>query len=258
MIIKHTKNGKYPLVLLHGWGLNSAVWDFVLPQLEQWFDVIRIDLPGFGVNHQHGPSQYSVENLARKIAPYCPDDSIVVGWSLGGLVGAQMALEQPQKVTSLCLVASTPCFVEQDLWKGIKPQVLQQFVAQLSEDREKTVERFLAIQAMGSATVRQDVKQLKQALNAYPKASEAALAGGLQILKSTDLRQAMTQLTMPVKGIFGRLDALVAIKSIEQWAGSLPDFEYKVVHKASHAPFISHRTEFIEHLYEMYQGQIRS
>lgn len=252
MIIKHSDNGKQPLVLLHGWGLNSAVWDCVLPALEQWFDVCRIDLPGFGVNRHKCPDSYDLNALAELIIPFCPDDSILAGWSLGGLVASQMALQQADKFSSLCLIASSPCFVQQDDWKGIKPDVLQNFASALSRDSEKTVARFLAIQAMGSSTARQDIKWLKQAMFSGGLPRSQALCGGLAILEQTDLRRQLTLLPIPVKGIFGRLDSLVAVQSIEQMAASLSDFDYRVLAKASHAPFISHREEFIRVLREMY------
>ncbi len=252
MIIKHSNNGKLPLVLLHGWGLNSAVWDFVLPDLELLFDVHRIDLPGFGVNTHKVPSRYDLVELAQMIAPLCPQGSILAGWSLGGLVASQMALQNSDQFASLCLIASTACFVEQPGWKGIKPDVLQSFSAALCGDSEKTVGRFLAIQAMGSASARDDIKFLKQALFSGGLPHAEALAGGLSILQCNDLRDDLAGLKIPVKGIFGRLDSLVALRSIEQMAPSLHDFDYRVLAKASHAPFISHREEFMTALKGLY------
>ncbi|MFT4925528.1 MAG: pimeloyl-[acyl-carrier protein] methyl ester esterase [Phenylobacterium sp.] len=252
MIIKHSDNGKLPLVLLHGWGLNSAVWDFILADLEQLFDVHRIDLPGFGFNNHKQLSRYDMDTLVALITPLCPPGCILAGWSLGGLVASQMALQHRERFSSLCLIASTPCFIRRPRWKGIKPEVLQQFANELGENSEKTISRFLAIQAMGSESARQDVKQLKQTLFKVGPALPQALSGGLAMLEEIDLRAQMPSLTLPVKGIFGRLDSLVALKSIEQMAGTLADFEYEVIAKASHAPFISHRSEFVAALKSFY------
>lgn len=257
MIIKHSNNGKFPLVLLHGWGVNSAVWDFVLSELELLFDVYRIDLPGFGQNHLNMPESYDLDAIARLVGEHCPQGSIIVGWSLGGLVAARIAQLLPENAASVCLVAASPCFIEGDGWSGIKGQVLAQFSQQLHQNREKTVERFLAIQAMGSMSARSDVKQLKQAVLNHPAAAEKALSGGLSILQQTDLRESMKALSVPVKGIFGRLDTLVSLKSIELWAQTMPEFEYQVMYSASHAPFISHKEAFVEHLRGMYKGFIR-
>ncbi|HXO25193.1 MAG TPA: alpha/beta fold hydrolase, partial [Streptosporangiaceae bacterium] len=37
-----------PLVLLHGLGSSRRAWDPVVPALADHFDVIAVDLPGFG------------------------------------------------------------------------------------------------------------------------------------------------------------------------------------------------------------------
>jgi pimeloyl-[acyl-carrier protein] methyl ester esterase len=58
----------------------------------------------------------------------------------------------PERVQALVTVASSPCFSAQDAWPGIKPEVLAGFQQQLSEDFQRTVERFLALQTMGTET----------------------------------------------------------------------------------------------------------
>ena len=44
---------------------------------------------------------------------------------------------------------------------------------------------------------------------------------------------------------FGRLDSLVPYRAIEKMVVLNGDFEYEVIDKASHAPFISHKSEFL-------------
>src|SRR6185312_13363044 len=47
--LAYTRSGSgAPLVLLHGIGLNRSSWNPVVPRLAQHFDVIAVDLPGFG------------------------------------------------------------------------------------------------------------------------------------------------------------------------------------------------------------------
>ena len=47
--LSYTRTGAgEPLVLLHGIGMSRQVWNPLLPALAQSFDVIAVDLPGFG------------------------------------------------------------------------------------------------------------------------------------------------------------------------------------------------------------------
>lgn len=240
-------NDKPVLVLLHGWGLNHAVWQQSLPQLTGQFNVLTPDLPGFGLAVNY-PEPYTLSDVAEMVAAQIPVGSLVLGWSLGGLVATQIALEYPEKVRALALVASSPCFVGSEDWPGMAPLVLQQFAAALAKDVALTIDRFLAIQALGSATARQEIKLLKQALLTLPLPQAAALAGGLKVLAEDDLRPRLAELQMPVAGCFGRLDSLVPVAMLQHLQLLLPNAALTILPKASHAPFISHPLEFSQWL----------
>lgn len=241
------KSAKPTLVFLHGWGLNRAVWQSVLPLLPSDQPVLCLDLPGFG-ERQVAPTPYALEAVAEQLLPEIPENSLLVGWSLGGLVALQIAKTAPQKVKALALVASSPCFVAQPQWAGMAPTVLAQFADALQNDVAKTIERFLAIQAMGSDSARQDIKRLKDAVMSLPAPQNIALAGGLTILASADLRQELAALNCPVSGCYGRLDSLVPVAMTTALALVAPAMDITVFAKASHAPFISHPQEFMQWL----------
>ena len=228
------------LFLLHGWGMNSGAFTSFIPYLHNSFRITTIDLPGFGENAEHLPSSYNVDSLARMIAPYIPPQSIVLGWSLGGLVAQKLAIQAQTKYAGLVTIASTPRFFEGADWPGISANLLATFKTQLDTDYKKTLERFLAIQAMGSNTARQDIKTIRQHITQYPRPSQRALKEGLQILSTEDLRSEISQIALPTLRVFGRLDSLVPTSGIERIGELQPQAETIVLPHASHAPFISH------------------
>ena len=240
------------LVLLHGWGMNQGVWQIILPELEflHGSTVSCVDLPGYGEN-QHCPSPYTLHEAAKQISEQLKDNTTLMGWSLGGLFALYIAKHWPDKVAKVILVASTPFFAEQADWPGIKPDVLNAFKEQLVTHREKTIERFLAIQAMGSHSARDDIKKLKQLLSELPAPKNTALTAGLDILQQDDLRDLFKDISVPLRGVFGRLDALVPYRVISKIKALNDDFEYEVLDKASHAPFISHKDEFLSAIKSM-------
>jgi pimeloyl-ACP methyl ester carboxylesterase len=64
--LAHTRTGAgAPLVLLHGMGSSRRAWDPVIPALAGHFDVIAIDLPGFG---DSGPLPPEVEPRPAALA----------------------------------------------------------------------------------------------------------------------------------------------------------------------------------------------
>lgn len=246
MSISVERFGQGPdLVLLHGWGMNGAVWHGIAPELAQHYRLHLVDLPGFGNSPLHEGSDYSLSWLAEQVATVLPARCHLLGWSLGGLVASQLALTQPERVQSLITVASSPCFMAREEWPGIAPKVLAGFNQMLAGDFKQTIERFLAIQAMGSEHARDDIRQLRHWLAERPAPELAALEAGLGLLADIDLRDELAALSLPWLRIYGRLDSLVPKAAIPLLDERYPHSQSRVLDKASHAPFISHPIQFI-------------
>ena len=252
-----------PIVLLHGWGLNSGVWQPLIENLPteftDIFHVITIDLPGFGANVNSKVSPYSLANVCQQIVNTIEQPAIYLGWSLGGLVATEMALTYPEKVLGLITVASSPRFIEQRsevvedngvnklLWPGIKPQVLDFFHQQLQIDAEKTISGFLKLQAMGSPHVRQDIKQISELIFQYDMANKNTLNESLKLLETSDFRLTLAEINQPFLRLYGSADSLVPKSVIGQVAILAENnSEQHIFERASHAPFISHLDDFTQ------------
>ncbi|KLV07412.1 pimelyl-ACP methyl ester esterase [Photobacterium aquae] len=232
------------LVLIHGWGMNGAVWQSMLPVLAEHHKVHVVDLPGYG-HSQPFPSQ-ALPEIAKTVLASAPPSAAWLGWSLGGLVATEAALQAPERVSRLVTVASSPCFAASEGWRGIKPEVLVDFRHQLRDDFKGTVERFMALQAMGSPSARRDIKQLKDHVLSRPAPCQDALAGGLNILADEDLRGRVADVKQPWLRVYGRLDGLVPVKVAADTDLLAPLSQSHVLGKASHAPFVSHPDAFLE------------
>ncbi|MEC6815564.1 pimeloyl-ACP methyl ester esterase BioH [Photobacterium toruni] len=231
------------LVLIHGWGMNIGVWQDVIPQLSQHYCVHWCDLPGYGDNAMLAAT--SLNDIVDMLLAQAPAQAVWLGWSLGGIIASQAALVAPQRVTQLITVASSPCFMSQTDWNGIQPRVLANFQTQLMTDFALTIERFLVLQALGCQTAKEDIRQLKAAVLSRSQPHLAALTLGLELLETVDLRQSLTALSQPWLRVYGRLDALVPIKTEPLLNVLYPQSQSYVFADASHAPFISHLNEFI-------------
>jgi pyruvate dehydrogenase E2 component (dihydrolipoamide acetyltransferase) len=96
------------VVLLHGFGGDLDNWLFNLGPLAAVGDVVALDLPGHGQSAVTLPGA-SVEALAGFVAAFLDGLGVarahLVGHSLGAAVAAQLALDQPERVAGLVLVA---------------------------------------------------------------------------------------------------------------------------------------------------------
>ncbi len=238
--------GDDDLVLLHGWGLNAEVWQNIVPRLSAQYRLHLVDLPGYG--RSQGFSALSLEQMAQALLPRLPPRAVVLGWSLGGLVATQLALSEPERLRALITVASSPCFTARDDWPGIAPLTLHNFQQQLSHDFQRTVERFLALQTMGTETARADARKLKDIVLSQPVPDVAVLNAGLTILSDDDLRDRLTAIRLPFLRIYGALDGLVPRRIAQQLDALLPMSPSVVMDKAAHAPFISHPDAFCQQI----------
>jgi len=239
-------------VLIHGWGMNRQIWQGVIEHLpsEVAARVVALDMPGYGDN-QVGEIEMNFDGLVSWLEEQVTVPSILIGWSLGGLVAQRLAIKSPEKVIQLGLVATTPHFVQRADWPGIKPQVLAMFAKQLSQDHASLIDKFMAIQAMGSETAKQDIRKIKHWVLSKPTPASNVLAAGLNMLETIDLRSDLKYLPENTHVLLGKLDSLVPVKAAEQILDSKPNLNVTVVDKASHAPFISHPQEFTKWLLNM-------
>lgn len=92
------------LVLAHPIGFDHGLWDRMVPLLLEKFHVVRYDLRGHG-GSEATVEPYSVSLLAQDAAALLEaigvDSFSLAGTSLGGLVGLQLAMSMPGRMTSL-------------------------------------------------------------------------------------------------------------------------------------------------------------
>ena len=237
------------LVLVHGWGMNGAVWQQVALHLEKYFRVHIVDLPGYGYSRNNHVE--TLEEIALALTLSAPKDAIWVGWSLGGVVATYMALHHTKYVNKLVTVASSPKFSASkapDIWHGISASVLANFNEQLLENFQLTIERFMQLQTMGTPSARQDALLLKQSVLSQPLPNPKSLLVGLQILENVDLRIELSSISVPILCLYGRLDGLVPVKVAKYIANYSPNSTQYIFKHSSHAPFITETNEFCARL----------
>jgi pimeloyl-[acyl-carrier protein] methyl ester esterase len=228
------------LVLLHGWGMHSVVWESFIPVLTPHASVRCIDLPGFG-RSAGVPMPTTPEAMVDVLLDVVPASAVWMGWSLGGLLAMVMAARYPQRVSHLMLMAATPCFVQKQDWPCAMPaQEFDVFANAVKDDAALTLKRFLMLQCHGTTSHKQDLRFLQSCLVRQPAPSREALEQGLALLGNNDYRALLSTLSLPVLCLLGEHDALIPASVAPVLLSLLPSSMVRVVSGAAHVPFLSH------------------
>ena len=237
------------LVLLHGWGMHSGVWQTVAEALGQSFRLHCVDLPGHGRSR---PCEDATtlkawsESVAETMQSRLAGPAYWCGWSLGGMVATQLAHDYPALVKQIVLVASSPRFCQTNDWPdAVAPDVLHGFATNLQDDHRQTLQRFLALQVTGEPQARQTLRELKQRVFEQDEPETTALQSGLNILATADLRPLAKNLELPVLLIGGAKDRLVSPPALEKVAALLANASVEIMPDCGHAPFISQPENFV-------------
>jgi len=110
------KSKSVTCVFVHGWAMNSAVWNDCVSRLPDWINVILVDLPGHG--SMADVTADSLDDFVQYLHPLVHRPVMWVGWSLGGLAVLRLAELYPQRVAAALLVATNPCFVQKSGWQS--------------------------------------------------------------------------------------------------------------------------------------------
>ncbi len=231
------------LVLIHGWGMSSVVWQDWIPLLRQRCHVYLVDLPGFGPlsewENSLGATLSAIDRLLAHCIERLPERAVYIGFSLGGMLATRLAAIYPGRISALVTIASNRCFVASDSWPtAMLPETFDTFY-QLYETRpEAATKRFMALQLSGSENEKQLLKKMRQRREKIPPRTEASMTY-LQQLKILDVDADLRQLQTPSLHLFGERDALVPAQAAQEFSEQYKK-RVEIIPGAAHLPFLSH------------------
>ncbi|MEO3855907.1 3-oxoadipate enol-lactonase [Acrocarpospora sp. B8E8] len=207
-------------------GTSLAVWEPQVPALARHFTIVRFDLPGHGGSPVEALS--SMDELAGRVLDLA--DSLgagrfhYAGISLGGAIGAWLAVRHPDRVESLAMVCSAARFGEPDGWRERAALVRTQGTAPLVE---VALGRWFT--AAGARTPA--AQRLAADLAAADPEGYAACCDALS---GYDLRAELTRITAPTLIVAGREDPATPPAVARELADGIPGATLVEIAHAAH------------------------
>lgn len=230
-----------PIVLIHGWGANSEIWQTLPQKLSEYADVYTLDLPGFG--NSATIAGYNEKSLINWLDHQLPQCCYLIGLSLGGMLCRAFTAQYPDRVLGLVTISTNLKFVADKQYSTAMPsRDFKQFSAIWHQDPSACLNRFSGLQAQRD----QQQRQLTRLLRSMDSQVDA-IAGRelLSLLADLDGTEHIKQISCPALAIFGGQDCLVPVAASEmlpQWHQTL------VVDSAAHLPHLSAQSQVLEQI----------
>jgi pimeloyl-ACP methyl ester carboxylesterase len=175
-----------PVLLIHGLGSSGADWAFQQPVLEPRFRVIMPDLPGCGRSDAVA-SGCTIRGFAQSLWALLDHLGMaqpnVVGFSLGGAVALEMALQRPAAVPRLVLINSLACYRINHWRKWLEARVPAAMVRVIGMRR---MARLLAGRVLPETWQRPMRERAAAVIGAVPAATYLGMAAALEAWTATD------------------------------------------------------------------------
>ncbi len=230
--LAYTRRGKgNPLMLVHGYPLDSSIWNDLTPLLENDFDLILPDLRGFGQSTTI-PSGYTLPDMADDLIGLLDhlgiEKAILAGHSMGGYISLAFARKYPQRVSGLALIASQ---AGADTPEGKERRY--KTAAEVDEKGVGSVADSMTPKLSNETGVRAFVREL------IGRQSRQAVTGALKAMaERADSMSMLAALEFPLVLIHGDSDQLIPIERAIDIVSVKPSAKLFELKGAGHMPMM--------------------
>jgi non-heme chloroperoxidase len=240
-----------PVVLIHGWTMNSTFWQQNVPALAAGNRVITLDLRGHGASGKtddgHTLAQYA-RDIRSLLDHLAIRDACLVGWSMGtAVILAYVRQFGCDRLRSVVFVDQSPRFLNADGWDfpilgGYTTSDIAVFTQDLEHARPSVIKPFIA--ACFAETPSDEVID---AVYAETTKTPTSVARTIWYdLAYADLRPVLADVRVPALLVYGAQSKIFP-GPVDEWLASrLPDAKVVRFERSGHVPFFEEPERFNE------------
>ena len=192
--------GKPVLLLSHSIGTDHGMWSPQMPDLLQYFQVLRYDTRGHGAS-EAPEGEYTIEHLGRDALGLADalhiDRFAFCGLSLGGAIGQWLGIHAPDRLSALVLANTSPQFGPPANWVTRRKTVLEKGMAAIVD---LAMQRFFSPDAFGRDAL------VSAATSVLLGTNPIGYAGCCSVLRDVDHRPDLRRIKVPTLVIAGNKD----------------------------------------------------
>ncbi|MDD3582022.1 MAG: alpha/beta fold hydrolase [Desulfobacca sp.] len=225
------------LVLVHGWAASSRIWERQREHFGASLELRTPDLPA-----------WEADWLEDYLRPLALDQTVLVGWSLGGMLAVEALARLASAVRHLVLVGVAASFCRRpDFAEGVAPALVRARRRQLWSDPPQVIQEFAQLcLAPGEQNFGQDCLSLWP-----PSGVPEFLASGLDYLLAQDLRPYLGRVTGNITIVHGDADRITPVAQAYYLKEQIPGARLEIYQDTGHLPFLTRAAKFNALLMEL-------
>ncbi len=246
----HRSGSSIVLLCLHGLSRNSADFEPLCEIMSERYRIISVDQRGRGLSQWDAdPSRYQLPNYIDDMWALLDQQKIerviVVGTSMGGLMGMIMAAQKPERIQGLVINDVGPEVDPKGLsrimsyvGKTAKVDTWEDAVAQVKSINQVCFPHFTQQQwqAMARRTYREN--DVGVPAPNYDPAISAPIQGDDSIAVPTDLWPLFESITVPILALRGSLSDLMSAACLRKMVALQPQMQWQEIDGVGHAPVL--------------------
>jgi 3-oxoadipate enol-lactonase len=222
--------GGAPLVFVNSLGTDARIWDEVIALLPE-YTCLSYDKRGHGLSDAP-PGDYRLgahlDDLEGLLDRTGMGPAVLVGVSVGGLIGQGLALRAPHRLKGLVLCDTAPRMGDPDMWTQRISLVRTQGMAALAH---AVMERWFS-----AGFRREHPEALAGWRNLLLRTPAAGYAGTCATLRDTDLTAEIGNITLPTLVVCGEEDLASPVELVRAAADAIAGARFEVLPGVGHIP----------------------
>jgi len=250
-----------PVLLIHGLGGCWQNWLENIPRVAQERRVLAPDLPGFG-SSEMPLDRISIPGYGRFVEKFCErlglEQVVVVGNSMGGFVGAELAIQRPARVERLVLVSAAGLSITNIRRRPIQTwgRAAAAFGAYgAAHLRPMIVRPRLRHAALGYVVRHPTRLRADLAWEIMSGAGRPGFVDALNALLDYDFRDRLGDIRAPTFIVWGQEDMLVPVEDASEFERLIPNSRKVIFEDTGHVPMLERPQTFNALLMEFLAGE---
>lgn len=245
-----TGSGSQPLIFAHGFGCDQHMWRFVAPTFEKDYRVVLFDFVGSGKSDKtaYDPERYAdLYGYAQDVLEICEahewSNAILVGHSVGAMIGLLAAIRKPEYFDRLILVGPSPCYINDlpDYIGGFELEDLHQLF-EIMDQNFMGWANYLAPIIMGNAERPELSRELEESFCSTDPDIARRFAKATFL---SDYRAELSQVRVPTLILQSDEDVIAPLEVGAFVHRQIPGSELQLMDARGHCPHVSHPEETI-------------